>query len=210
MGTDARATGSGWAKTIAVGVVGGVAAGVLLLAVITASTSTPTAQADAPALDESQTVALETVSAKFAQAPTKADRLPAHLLDSGVEKFVPETARALGTARNANYWLVANDQGDVCLALATLDGWGAATCQPTDYVLKNGLAVQLIDTEKGDGGTRAVFVPQDYAVTAFSEVLTPVGDQLLVGPADVASEEVTLKSTDGSTVVIDELQAVTQ
>lgn len=188
---------------------GGVLAVAVCIAVATAS-STPNAQAAGPELSSADSERLQTVSTVFAQKQRSADLLPEYMLEQKLSGFVPDSSRLLGSgADGSKYWLAANGEGDVCLVLLDREGWGASTCKSVDVALEKSLSVQLINTERGDGGIRAHLVPRGFEVTDAGDNLELLGDHVLVGAADAKADSTILRSGSGRQIALNELGPAT-
>lgn len=171
------------------------AAGALALG-ITGVLVANSAQPAAVAADGNDPVMTQAISPRFSDAQGSTDALPAFLVSGSQEMpgVVPDSTRLLGQRNGANFWLATNDVGETCLISLQpgADQLASMTCQPAKAVWEHGLALQVVTQTMA---VRAYFLPAGYSasITGYE----PVGDQLLVGQPQGATESIAVPPASG-------------
>lgn len=163
--TNARL--SGWAPTLAVGVVALAAVGL-----VAALTTTPPATATASSLEDwsDQLAVLDTPR-------TSADTVPEKY---SLEPGIADTARFLGRWGDASFWTAVAQDGQLCL-VAGFDGGleiAATSCTRDGLFATNGLGLQA---NTADGAAVAYLVPDSVKGTRSSQGLEMIHPNLHVG-----------------------------
>lgn len=126
----------------------------------------------APAVATSDTAAsldLADLVPPLAEESTAADALPDSVVSSDTARSMLDvsTARYLGHGATAEHWVVLNNDGEVCLLSATMEGEVAGhTCTEPLHFYRHGLALSVYGAEQVPGPIDAAYLlPADVTIS---------------------------------------------